>query len=185
MKYRLTSNDPLTQLAKSHGINTWNKLTQFVQNLPYGRNENRSDLGLVLIERKGTCSSKHGLLKKIAEHNEIRDVKLILGIYRMNSTNTPKIRSVLEENKIQYIPEAHCYLMIDSQRIDFTSAEATFEKIENDIIHEKEITPEQVAVFKVDYHKKFLKNWIIESKGNFDFEEIWSIREKCIQKLAE
>ena len=59
--YKLTSKDKLSELAKRNGIKTWNELTKFIKNLPYGRNKNRTDFGLVLSEQKGTCSSKHAL----------------------------------------------------------------------------------------------------------------------------
>ena len=63
--YKLRSNDKLTKLVKSKGIESWNELTEFIKILPYGRNKNRTDFGLVLSEQKGTCSSKHALLKLV------------------------------------------------------------------------------------------------------------------------
>lgn len=181
----LSSEDKLTKLAKSNGIDTWNELTEFVKNLPYGRNKNRTDFGLVLSEKKGTCSSKHALLKSIAKLNNLPHIKLIIGIYRMTELNTPKIGNELTKNSIDFIPEAHCYLKIDNKRIDFTSKKADFHKIEKDIIQEKEIEPHQVVEFKVDHHKKFLKNWIKDSNSLFEFHEIWAIREKCIENLTK
>lgn len=53
----------------------------------------------------------------------------------------------------------------------------------NDILEEREIEPEQVNVFKVELHKKYLKNWMAENSTDMSFEEIWGIREKCIKKL--
>ena len=183
--YLLTSKDALTELAKANGIRSWNELTKFVKNLPYGRNKNRAEFGLVLSEKKGTCSSKHALLKRIAAANHIPDVKLMIGIYRMNQSNTPKIGTELTAHSIAYIPEAHCYLKINDKRVDFTAKESEFQKIEQDIIREKEIEPEQVIRFKVEYHKEFIKNWIRDHQPEFDFDQIWRIREKCIGNLTE
>jgi hypothetical protein len=183
--YKLHSKDKLTALIKDSGIETWNALIQFVKQLPYGRNTNRTDFGLVIIERKGTCSSKHALLKKVADLNEIQNAKLILGMYKMSQQNTPNIGNVLWENIMDYIPEAHCYLKIDHKRIDITTDHSDFDKIEPDILNELEIEPEQVAGFKVEYHKAFLKKWISENKMNREFNDIWKIREKCIESLAE
>ena len=183
--YKLTSKDKLTELAKSKGIETWNELTEFIKNLPYGRNKNRTDLGLVLSEQKGTCSSKHALLKNIADLNSIPNIDLVIGIYRMTESNTPKIGTELTDNSIEFIPEAHCYLKINENRIDFTSEQSEFKKIEKGIIQEKLIEPNQVANFKVDYHKKFLKDWLNETKSKFGFDQIWRIREKCIENLTE
>ncbi|MEP1140253.1 MAG: hypothetical protein ABJH44_08505, partial [Balneola sp.] len=157
MNYTLASKDELTKLVKSNGINSWNELTEFVKGLPYGRNQNRFDLGLVLTERKGSCSSKHALLKKIADFNNIPNVKLFLGIYKMNQSNTPKIGNELEKYSIEFIPEAHCYLEINETRLDFTADQSEFEKIQNEIIEEKEIETGQVAEFKVEYHKNHIK----------------------------
>jgi len=183
--YKLTSKDKLSELAKRNGIRTWNELTKFIKNLPYGRNKNRTDFGLVLSEQKGTCSSKHALLKSIADLNNVPNIKLIIGIYRMTASNTPKIGTVLAENSIEFIPEAHCYLKINDKRTDLTSEQSEFKKIENDIIQEREIEPKQVAEFKVDYHKEFMKRWLKETKSEFEFDHIWRIREKCIINLTE
>lgn len=184
-EYKLESRDKLTKLAKSKGIYTWNELTEFIKNLPYGRNKNRTDFGLVLSEQKGTCSSKHALLKSIADLNNVRNIELIIGIYRMTESNTPKIGTILTENSIEFIPEAHCYLKINGKRTDLTSEQSEFKKIEKDIIQEREIEPKQVAEFKVDYHKNFIKRYLNETKSEFVFDQIWRIREKCIVNLTE
>ncbi len=183
--YKLNSKDKLTELAKSNGIKTWNELTEFIKDLPYGRNKNRTDFGLVLSERKGTCSSKHALLKSIADLNNVPKIDLIIGIYRMTELNTPRIGTELTKNSIEFIPEAHCYLKINGKRTDLTTKKSEFKKIEKDIIQEKKIRPEQVAEFKVDYHKKFIESWLKETESEFEFDQIWEIREKCITNLAE
>ncbi|WP_336068601.1 hypothetical protein [Mesoflavibacter sp. CH_XMU1404-2] len=183
--YKLKSKDKLTELAKSTGIETWNELTEFIKNLPYGRNKNRTDFGLVISEQKGTCSSKHALLKRIADLNSIPNIDLVIGIYRMTELNTPKIGTELTKNSIEFIPEAHCYLKINNKRTDLTSEQSEFKKIEKDIIQEKLIEPNQVTEFKVDYHKEFLRNWLNEINSQFEFDQIWRIREKCIANLTE
>tara|TARA_B110001450_G_scaffold197611_1_gene186215 strand:- start:7820 stop:8380 length:561 start_codon:yes stop_codon:yes gene_type:complete len=182
--YKLISNDELTELAKNKGIETWNQLTNFIKALPYGRNKNRKDFGLVLSEQKGTCSSKHALLKSIADFNKVPNISLIIGIYRMTESNTPKIGTELTDNSIKFIPEAHSYLKINGNRIDLTTKESEFEKLKKDIIQEKEIEPNQVSKFKVDYHKEFVKSWLKETNSKFTFNEIWRIREKCIENLT-
>ena len=103
----------------------------------------------------------------------------------MNEVNTPNIGNVLSENSIDYIPEAHCYLKINNTRTDITTLHANFTVLKNYILKEIEITPEQVADFKVNYHQKFLKNWIIENKLTYTFDELWGIREQCITNLGK
>ena len=162
----------------------WEKTINLVKEIPYGRNSNRFDFSLVLSENKGTCSSKHAFLKDFAEKNDIRNVKLLIGIYKMSEDNTPKIGKVLSENSLDYIPEAHCYLKVNDEIIDVTSTTSDFEKIKNDILEEIEIEPFQVADFKIEYHQDFIKNWILNHQIKFTFDEIWKIRERCIAQLS-
>lgn len=163
----------------------FDELINKVKNIPYGRNTNRYDFSLVLSENKGTCSSKHALLKDFADKNEIKNVKLYIGIFKMNEVNTPKLGDLLSKNSINYIPEAHCYLKINQIPVDATTSDSFYDKIKHDILEEIEIIPNQVSDFKVAYHKAFLKKWIEETNQNNTFEEIWKIREQCISKLSE
>ncbi len=183
--YKLTSKDSLTELVRCNGIESWNELTAFVKNLPYGRTSNRTDFGLVLSESKGSCSSKHALLKKIADLNNIPDVKLMLGIYKMNELNTPNIGTVLADNSIKYIPEAHCYLKLNDKYLDVTTMNSKFSRIEMDILKVIEIEPDQVINFKVEYHKEFIRNWLKSDNLLFNFEQIWHVRECCIENLSK
>lgn len=186
MKHQnFNSDDHLTALVKGNGIDNWSELIDFTQKLPYGRNQNREDFSLVMRENRGTCSSKHAFLKKIADLNKIENVKLILGMYRMNHLNTPKIGNTILESGLEFIPEAHCYLKLNNHRLDITNLHSEIEDLSIDILMEIEIEPEQVNTFKVDFHKEFLKNWIIESKIKLNLEEVWEIREKCIRRLEQ
>ncbi|WP_297868252.1 hypothetical protein [uncultured Flavobacterium sp.] len=163
----------------------FDELIEKVKNIPYGRNANRYNFSLVLSENKGTCSSKHAFLKDFADKNEIENVKLYIGIFKMNEVNTPKLGDLLSRNNIEYIPEAHCYLKINQIPVDATTLDSFYDKIKHDILIEIEIIPNQVSDFKVEYHKSFLKKWITETNQNNTFEEIWEIREQCISKLSE
>lgn len=182
--YILNSEDSLTQLITSKNIYDWTNLLNYVRALPYGRNKNREDLSLVWKEQKGTCSSKHAFLKYVADLNTIPNIELILGLYKMNQDNTPKIGNVLVEQRLAYIPEAHCYLKIDGHRLDFTSEHSDFSKIKNDIILETSILPSQVSAYKVGFHKAYLKGWIKSENIPFSFDEIWKLREQCIENLS-
>ena len=110
---------------------------------------------------------------------------MVVGIYRMTELNTPKIGTELTKSSIEFIPEAHCYLKINGKRTDLTTKNSEFKKIEKDIIQEKEIRPEQIVEFKIYYHKRFIENWLIKTDSEFEFDQIWEIREKCIANLTE
>ncbi|MEL6812842.1 MAG: hypothetical protein AAFP76_16055 [Bacteroidota bacterium] len=180
----LTAQLTYTQLIANLGISNWEHLLSYVAAIPYGRTSNRQDLSLVISEGKGSCSSKHAFLKCIAMENKIPNVQLILGLYKMNAINTPGIGTVIDDHGLDYIPEAHCYLKIGENRRDLTHPNASFNRIAKDLIEEIEIQPEQITSFKVSFHQEFLKSWVIDNSIPLSFEQIWEIREQCIQNLS-
>ena len=180
---RLNSKDELTELIVSKKIQTWEDLKAYVRDLPYGKNKNRSDFSLVIKENKGTCSSKHALLKQVADLNGIPDIELILCLYKMNTTNTPGIGIVPDEHNLAYIPEAHCFMLEEGIPADLTNADATMSRFENDIIEEISIAPYEVVEFKINYHKDYLMQWLVKERIPLSFDQIWSIREQCISNL--
>ncbi len=181
----LQSGFPISDQAILLGIQDFDGLIQFIQQLPYGRTKDRSKPEQVLEELKGTCSTKHALIKKIAMEQGNDTLKLIIGLYKMNHLNTPGIGNVLLEKGLEYIPEAHCYLSWNGKRMDITNPNASIESIKNAIMEEQEIVPEQIGDFKVNYHKTFLQSWKKEQAVPYSFDEIWEIREQCILNLSK
>ena len=53
---------PLTTLFMMNMVGDLRQAAGLVQGLPYGRNHSRDDPALVLMEGRGTCSSKHACL---------------------------------------------------------------------------------------------------------------------------
>ena len=182
LNFELNSDLPFGKSFHNLEIHSFSDAMKYVKNLPYGRNSNRKDFALVLDEKKGTCSSKHALLKSLADENDHPKIKLILGIFKMNGINTPKVKETLEKFGIEYIPEAHNYLKINSVIYDCTTENSSEINFVQDLLEEIEINPEDVSSKKNVIHQRFLKNWCKENQLNF--EEIWSIREQCIRDLS-
>ncbi len=183
INFELNKDLSLSKSFRALGVNSFSEAMNFVKELPYGRNSNRSDFSLVLKENKGTCSSKHALLKSLADENQHFEVRLMLGIFKMNGINTPKVKSILEKHHMDYIPEAHNYLKINGEIFDCTTQNSSEINFVNDLIEEREILPEDVSELKIEIHQDFLKNWC--KKNKLDFEEIWTIREECIVVLSQ
>ena len=80
-------------------IHDFRSAGQYVRDLSFGRNAATSDLLAVLNEGKGTCSTKHALLKALASQQGL-PIRLVLGIYEMNARNTPGIGHVLEQHHL-------------------------------------------------------------------------------------
>jgi len=181
----LDSSLPLSSLARSHKLFDWSALVAHVRLLPYGRNSSRSDLSTVLKEGVGSCSSKHAFLAQVAIENEIKDITLVLGVYKMSQANTPGIGKLIDAAGLTYIPEAHCYLRIAGKPIDVTNSSSNIDKVIVDLLEEKEIRPEFVAHDKPAYHRNYIDQWVIANTISLSGDEVWSIREQCIKRLSE
>lgn len=156
----------------------------FVKNLPYRRNSDKNDLLCVLKDAGGTCSTKHAILKRLAEENSMRDLKLMLGIFMMNGQNTPKIVTVLDKHQLNQMPEAHNYIRENDEILDFTSRNSTPEDFISYVVKEIEIEPDQITDFKINYHQNFLHQYLKENSGiPYSPPELWRIREECIAAL--
>lgn len=167
------------------GARTYRNAASIVYQLPYGRTSSRTDLSAVLREGRGTCSSKHALLRQLASEQRL-PVKLMLGIYLMNERNTPGVSVVLSKYQLNQIPEAHCYIVYDSNRIDVTRPVTTSVESIEYFLHEEEITPPQIGDYKILIHQEFLRRWLPTASlsAEWNFDRLWSAREECIAALA-
>ena len=160
---------------------------RYVCELPYGRNSSPTDPLIVLREQRGTCSTKHALLRRLAIEQEL-DLALLLGIYEMTEHNTPRVGPVLQRHNLIGLPEAHCYLRTGDKRIDVTRtcSESRGWPIMH-FIYEEEIDPNQIGDYKTSVHKKFLEKWIADNGGlgGLSLTKIWDIREECIAELSQ
>lgn len=167
------------------GIHSIEEAYNWVAKLPYRRNSDKNDALIVLKEACGTCSSKHALLKRLADENGLHAIRLMLGIFKMNGQNNPAIKKTLAQYNLDYIPEAHNYLKVDQHIMDFTGLPIYEEDFSQSLLTEIEINPEQITTYKTDFHKRFLKQWIIDNKIPYSLDELWQIREKCIYNLSK
>ena len=167
-------------------IVTFKQASLFIKQLAYGRNADKNNLATVFTDNCGTCSTKHALLKRLADENEFEKVKLIVGLFKMNKKNTPQVSSTLQKYNLEYIPEAHCYLKYEDKIIDLTKLNSIPTDFLDELIEEIEILPEQITDFKVNYHKNYLASWLDKNKQiNLSLNDLWKIREECIQKLSD
>ncbi|MBX3163364.1 MAG: hypothetical protein KF900_02700 [Bacteroidetes bacterium] len=167
-------------------ILTFNQAALFIRQLPYGRNSNKNDLTTLFLDNCGTCSTKHALLKQLAIENNFDEMKLIVGLFKMNGKNTPEVSTTLKRNHLEYIPEAHCYLRYKNLILDYTKQNSKPSDFIDDLIEEIEISPNQIADYKVNYHKNYLVTWLDKTEQlNLTLSDLWTIREQCIQNLAD
>jgi hypothetical protein len=168
------------------GLRDYRGAARYLNWLPYGRNNSRTDALAVLRESRGTCSTKHALLKQLAMEQQI-EIALVVGIYEMSERNTPGVGHVLAEYSLTCVPEAHCCLRYEGIRIDVTRTLATApaEPVLH-FLYEEEITPPQIGEYKVHLHQNFIRRWLAQGRNAVgrDCDEIWRIREQCIATLS-
>ena len=181
-RYKIHSKGPFSKLVLDHGINTLDELLSSLASLPYGRNKNRSDFNLVIKENKGTCSSKHGLLKLILDEQGI-DAVLKLLMFKMSEHNTPSVKPVLKKASLSYLPEAHCYISIGNLRVDITTNSSNIDQLIHDKLEELIIEPEDIIDKKPEYHKRYMSAWQKEHCPKYNVKQLWAIREACINAL--
>lgn len=183
MNFKIENKGIVSDKFLKSGINNFEKACEFIASLPYKRNKDKNDILCVFEDKAGTCSTKHSTLRKLAIENEKEEVKLILGIFKMDAEYNSKIKNTLDENELKYIPEAHNYLKIGNAYLDFTKPNAAYSDFQNKLLEETEIEYNQINNDKIEIHKNFLAKWI-ENKPALSLDKIWKIREQCIQDLA-
>ena len=157
---------------------------RFVSRLPYGRNKAVHGSLIVLQEGRGTCSTKHAILRRLAIEQAV-DVALVIGIYAMHERNTPGVGPVLRKYGLSSLPEAHCYLRFREKRVDVTRPiKANRPERTARFLYEEDIAPEQIGEYKTGLHRRFLQRWIAETADGRGLDEIWRIREECISALS-
>lgn len=183
--FHIKSTKKISAEFTSRNIFTFNDAFLFVKQLPYGRNTDKENLFTVFTNNRGTCSTKHALLKTLADENGIEGIRLMTGIFRMNCQNTPPVAGTLNKNNLDYIPEAHCYLRYGEQVLDATKINSKPDDFLADLLEEIAITPGQITTYKINYQKDYLERWLNHNKNiAFTTEEIWEIREQCIRDLS-
>ena len=153
--------------------------------LPYGRNVDAGAPLAALSEGRGTCSTKHALLARLCDELNV-DVELRIGIYEMTEANTPGVGRVLDAHGLTFLPEAHCFLVFDGQRIDVTRHVAAGTTPIDKFLYQEGIRPDQVGAYKRGVHRHFIEHWAAESPdaGGLSGEILWTIREECIAALS-
>lgn len=184
MNLQIENKGLISNYLLQKGIHNFAQLIHFLKYMPYGRNTQRENPLCILSEGVGTCSTKHGLIKLLAEEQNWQEIKLILCLFKISAENTPKIANILIANGISYLPEAHCYILKEGEAVDVTNESADFEAIKSAILYEESIEVAQLGDYKVHFHQKYIREWIVEEGIPFSFKEIWKIREDCIKALG-
>jgi hypothetical protein len=182
---RLRPGGVVTNAFLRLSIADFQSAARFVRSLPYGRNSGCDEALIVLTEGRGTCSTKHALMRRLAVEQEL-NIALVIGIYEMTAANTAGVGKVLSKYQLHALPEAHCYLRTEGRRVDITRAAGPAGIVPIKFLYEEDIDPAQIGRYKVDLHRQFLYRWMKEADPkSFSLEDLWRVREECIAALEQ
>lgn len=182
MNFNIKNTGEVSKEFLNLGINDFQNACTFISKLYYKRNKDKNDILCVFNDQSGTCSTKHATLRKLAIENNYNEIKLILGIFKMDAKYAPKIENTLSTYNLDYIPEAHNYLKINNHYIDVTTPNSQFSDFSDKLIEEYEIEYDEITDRKIEIHKNYLNKWC-KKYSVFDLDQIWKIREECIIDL--
>jgi hypothetical protein len=170
---------PVSAAFLEIGPRDFRSAARLISSLPYGRNANPEHPLAVLTEGRGTCSTKHALLRRLAIEQGL-DAALVLGIFEMTERNTPGVGKVLAKYGLTVMLEAHCYLRSGGHRVDVTrKVERKPVEAMSMFLHEGDIDPDQIGSYKISLHKKMLAAWATDQRVHgLGLEELWRIREE-------
>ncbi|MCL1125316.1 hypothetical protein [Shewanella surugensis] len=176
----LKPNGPISETLIDMGFDSFHQVCDWIWRLPYGRTRDSQNYLSVIKEQKGTCSTKHALLKALVDELGIK-VELTIGIYAMTQANTPGVGEVLEQYQQAFILEAHCYLSYQGNRVDLTRFMTVPSEPITAFFIEKNITADEITAGKQPFHYAFIQNLF----GLEQAKAVWKIREQCIKALSE
>jgi hypothetical protein len=182
LQFPVSGVSTLCHEVRSLGFISFEQLADHIRLLPYERIENSKDVCAVLREGRGTCSSKHQLLASVAQDCGRLDIQLAIGIYEMCEENTPGVDAVLRAASVTSIPEAHCYLSIEGERLDFTGLAPGSLSPFTALIAESMVSPSNLLDTKRRLHRNALAAWASAHGTTAEFA--WATREACIAALS-
>ena len=67
--FPITAGGEMSKAFLERGVTDFSSAAEYVRDLPYGRNADKLNLLTVFTDGCATCSTKHGLLKVLADEN--------------------------------------------------------------------------------------------------------------------
>lgn len=180
--FPITASGPLSTTCRTAGLHSFRALAAHVARLRYGRPAAPGDWAAVLMEGRGTCSSKHALIAATAREHGRTDVELVLGVFEMSEATTPGVGAALAYHGLTSVPEAHCYLRHADERIDITGLPAGSASPFAALLSEVLVAPADLAAQKVSHHQAALESWA--AARGLDPQGLWVAREACIRALS-
>jgi hypothetical protein len=141
------------------GIKTFCTACHWVKDLPYGSNSNNENSLILFEENRGTCTTKHGAIARLASELELEIYKN-LGFYRLNDEIVMGVNAIIQTHGLSFIPQIHCFLESGSFRVDLTEGNCngknkTIEDYDFVVRVNPDLTHEEQKSYYISYVKQY------------------------------
>lgn len=183
----ITAKGMMSEKFLELGIRTLKEACMYVHKIPYGYNSDKDNEMILFIENKGSCTTKHGVIAKLAEELAIPLHKKV-GIYKLTEEITAGAEQIMEKYQVPFIPMVHCFLEYKEYWFDLTEGNNNGKKKPIDeFIHEEKVIPfisrkDEYLLFRKVLNEKIMK--MPEIQG-IDKRTLLKAREEGIKLLKE
>ncbi|MEO1134390.1 MAG: hypothetical protein AAFX40_17015 [Cyanobacteria bacterium J06639_1] len=116
----MQSEGTISQAFRDRGLETFHEACQWTLDLAYGSNSSSENSEILFEEMRGTCTTKHGAIARLAEELGLPVVKK-LGFYRLNDAIVTGVDDIIRPKGLEFIPQIHCFLGYETFRVDLTA----------------------------------------------------------------
>ncbi|MHA1109619.1 MAG: hypothetical protein ACTSRE_00845 [Promethearchaeota archaeon] len=169
----------LSQKFLNLGFSTFKEACLYVHNLKYGYNSDKDDKWILFKEKKGSCTTKHGVIAALAQELEISLHKHV-GVYQFTEVICEGAGIITEKHNIPYVPMVHCFLVYKNYRFDLTEGNFNGKKTSiEEFIHEEQVIPFITRKNEYTLYKDIVKKFVLP------LEEMKGLKKHTILKSRE
>lgn len=168
-------------------ITSFREACMYVHNLDYGYNSDKDSKMILFIEKRGSCTTKHGVIAGLAEEIDIPLYKKV-GVYKFIEEIVEGAGKILEKYDLPYVPMVHCFLVFENYRFDLTEGNFNGKKTSiEDFIYDEKVTPFISRKDEYKLYRKIVDEKVLTSKEmeETDKTTILKAREEAIILLKD
>lgn len=172
---------PVASVFLQKGISSFRAACRAVKAMPYGHNSNSENSLILFEEGRGTCTTKHGAIARLAQELDL-PIHKILGFYHLNDTIVTGVDEIIRPYGLSFIPQVHCFLQYESYRVDLTEGNCNGKnQTIDDYDFVVQVEPDPSAAQKKDCYLTHLRRYFeiyspLKAVGE---ETVLNLLEKC------
>ncbi len=176
---------PIAEKFMEQGIKTFHEACYWTQQLTYGPNSSTMDSIILFEERQGTCTTKHGVMARLAAELGLPVYKN-LGFYRLNDDIVTGINAIIKPYGLSFIPQTHCFLNYLSISVDLTAGNCNGKnRIIEDYDYIVQVEPDLTVDQEESLYHQYLNQYftIVPELKQLGIPQIRHLLNQCNQQV--